>query len=82
MAEELTITCVLCGTGLTKDRIGRRNFQEETGKREWIFVMCDGLPYGIAHKLIYETYFCSKCHDSFVGFEGFKLHNLKVHDWT
>ena len=39
------------------------------------FVICDGLPYCLAHKLIYYAYYCLNCQDSVLGRERFKEHN-------
>ena len=39
------------------------------------FVMCDGLPYCLAHKLIHYAYYCLNCQDSVLGMEEFKEHN-------
>ena len=39
------------------------------------FVICDGLPYCLAHKLIHYAYYCLNCQDSVLGRERFKEHN-------
>jgi hypothetical protein len=46
--------------GIRRYRIG----SDESSTRDWIFVMCDGLPYSIAHKLIHDSYYCVKCYES------------------
>ena len=38
--------------------------------RQWVFVMCDGLPYCLAHKLIHFAYYCLNCQDSVLGMES------------
>ena len=50
-----------------------------TNPRQWLFVMCDGLPYGLAHRLIHDTFYCTKCKDSVMGKDAFKSHVHKEH---
>ena len=47
--------------------------------RQWLFVMCDGLPYVLAHKVIHESHYCTFCKDSFLGYETFKAHMRQSH---
>ena len=56
---------------------GISQYKNETNinDRQWVFVMCDGLPYCLAHKLIHYAYYCLNCQDSVLGIERFKEHN-------
>ena len=40
-----------------------------------LVVICDGLPYCLAHKLIHDAYYCLNCQGSVLGIERFKEHN-------
>ena len=47
------------------------------GKREWVFMECDGGIYIIAEKLISNVFLCSTCNISFYGREAYKEHSCK-----
>lgn len=50
------------------------------GKREWLTVVCDGLPYIIALKLLSDTYTCDTCQVPVYGLEAYKKHMASVHN--
>ena len=69
-----SVKFVLRKIGLTAG-ISRFKNETNTDDRQWVFVMCDGLPYCLAHKLIHYAYYCLNCQDSVLGMERFKEHN-------
>ena len=69
-----SVKLVLRKIGLTAG-ISRFKNETNTNDRQWVFVMCDGLPYCLAHKLIHYAYYCLNCQDSVLGMERFKEHN-------
>ena len=69
-----SVKLVLRKIGLTAG-ISRYKNETNTNDRQWVFVMCDGLPYCLAHKLIHYAYYCLNCQDSVLGMERFKEHN-------
>ena len=52
--------------------ISRYKNETNTNHRQWVFVICDGLPYCLAHKLIHDAYYCLNCQDSVLGMKGSK----------
>jgi hypothetical protein len=48
-------------------------------KRQWLVVVCDGLPYTLALKVIKETKVCNYCNNSFLGDEKLEHHFKKMH---
>ena len=50
------------------------------GARQWTFVCCDGLPYGIVRKLIEEYLVCSGCGVGCLGLEEVQKHEKQVHE--
>ena len=69
-----SVKLVLQKIGLTAG-ISRYKNETNTNDRQWVFVMCDGLPYCLAHKLIHYAYYCLNCQDSVLGMERFKENN-------
>ena len=57
--------------------ISRYRNETNTNDRQWVFVMCDGLPYCLAHKFIHYAYYCLNCQDSVLRMERFKEHNKR-----
>lgn len=52
------------------------------GNREWLFVVCDGLPFGLCNKVIEMTLRCGlcKCSDVFYTSETeFQAHHNSIH---
>lgn len=49
------------------------------GKREWLVIVCDGLPFTMGIKVITETKVCSLCKETVFGNQNFKQHCTKVH---
>jgi hypothetical protein len=48
------------------------------GDREWLFVVCDGLPFGLCHTVIKNTFRCTNCDgsaESFFSSEDFEDHH-------
>ena len=58
-----SVKLVLRKIGITAGISGYKN-ETNTNDRQWVFVMCDGLPYCLAHKLIHDAYYCLNCQDS------------------
>ena len=54
---------VLRKIGITAG-ISRYKNETNTNDRQWVFVMCDVLPYCLAHKLIHYACYCLNCQDS------------------
>lgn len=55
---------------------------KDGGTREWLFVVCDGLPYGLCQHVINTTYRCKNCDvatDSYTSKEQFLAHHELVH---
>lgn len=60
---------------------GIRQYSRE-GDREWLFVVCDGLPFGLCQQVIKNTYRCKLCpgsSDSFNSKEDFRKHHTSLH---
>ena len=58
-----SVKLVLQKIGITAG-ISRYKNETNTNDRQWVFAMCDGLPYCLAHKLIHDAYYCFNCEDS------------------
>ena len=58
-----SVKLVLRKIGLTAG-ISRYKNETNTNDRQWVCVICDGLPYCLAHKLIHYAYYCLNCQDS------------------
>ena len=43
-------------------------------EREWVIVCCDGLPYSVIFRLIYEYLTCAVCDKGFLGSDLFEQH--------
>ncbi|CAC5370814.1 unnamed protein product [Mytilus coruscus] len=53
-----------------------------TGDRQWMFVVCDGLPFGLCKEVIAQTLRCRTCdrsEDSFHGQDQFLQHHNNCH---
>ncbi|XP_041453561.1 uncharacterized protein LOC121406620 [Lytechinus variegatus] len=50
----------------------------EGGKREWVAVSCDGLPFTLAQRVIKETYTCTCCNEAVFSREAY-MHHLEKH---
>ncbi|XP_062569670.1 uncharacterized protein LOC134231718 [Saccostrea cucullata] len=60
---------------------GIKQYSKE-GDREWLFVVCDGLPFGLCKQVINNTYRCQHCTDSteyFNSREEFCEHHQEAH---
>lgn len=60
---------------------GIRQYSRE-GDREWLFVVCDGLPFGLCQHVIRNTYRCKLCPDSSDSFNSkkdFRNHHESLH---
>lgn len=52
------------------------------GNREWLFVVCDGLPFGLCNKVIERTLRCGLCKCSDVSYTSeteFQAHHNSIH---
>ena len=72
--DSVKLHVVLRKIGITAC-ISRYKNETNTNDRQWVFVMCVGLQYCLAHKLIHYAYYCLNCQDSVLGMERFKEHN-------
>lgn len=55
----------------------------QEGKREWVFIVCDGLPFGMCQHVMKNTYRCKLCPgstESFVSKETLKKHHIATHE--
>ena len=52
--------------------------QYGNGKREWIFVECDGLPCNLIRSIIVQVLRCDSCKHCFWGSDAFKEHNCFI----
>ena len=48
--------------------------------REWLTIICDGLPYTLAVKVIAETFHCNHCNTAVFGKDEFKVHCISTHN--
>ena len=51
-----------------------------TGKREWLVIVCDGLPFRLCHVIITSTYFCTLCKVSLFRNDEVDRHCFRFHD--
>ncbi|KAJ8048815.1 hypothetical protein HOLleu_01285 [Holothuria leucospilota] len=51
----------------------------ENPTREWLSVICDGLPYTLALKVIAKTFHCNSCNTAVFGEDEFKQHCKNNH---
>ena len=50
------------------------------GTREWISIVCDGLPYVLGYQLIEKSYVCGVCNESLYGKEECSAHRENHHN--
>ena len=61
--------------------IGRQSgVRRYGGTREWLPVMCDGLPYTLCHQLIERFMHCTACHQHCDGADDVTRHLAHQHD--
>ena len=52
----------------------RAGLKRYGGTRDWIIVLCDGVPYGLCRRLIASMHICHKCDTSFNGMDAAMHH--------
>lgn len=55
---------------------------DETPKRFWTFVCCDGLPHGLVRRVVEEYFVCLECEEGFLGIKNVEDHEVKAHPNT
>ena len=50
-----------------------------TGKRKWIIVVCDGVPYNLCRRVIACSQVCTNCKHSFNGLDELAQHQNTIH---
>ena len=56
--------------------------QYGTGERQWIVVVCDGLPFNLCRRVISSTFLCPLCKESFNGKDEFMSHTENTHQMS
>ncbi len=49
------------------------------GDRDWVIVVCDGIPYTLCHRIQYAAHLCPKCDTTLLGHEECAKHNNTSH---
>ena len=55
-----------------------KRFHEGRG-REWVTVVCDGIPYNLCNRIINSYFICAKCKESLNGKPECSLHQQEAH---
>ena len=58
----------------------RSGLRQHGGVRDWIIVVCDGVPYNLCRRLVASTHICHTCNMSFNGMDSLVDHSNKHHD--
>ena len=61
--------------------IGHRSgrIKKYEGIREWVTVVCDGIPYNLCNRIIQSMHVCNKCDISLNGMKECQQHQVEVH---
>ena len=51
----------------------------EDGRRKWLIILCDGVPYNLCRRIVSSSQICDKCHKTFNGMDEFSKHSNSVH---
>ena len=57
-------------------RSGIRQYGQ--GKREWVMIECDGLPYNLLRDIIENVWRCSHCNECFYNIDVFQEHKCAI----
>ncbi|KAJ8017459.1 hypothetical protein HOLleu_45119 [Holothuria leucospilota] len=61
-------------------KVAKYTNSSEESKREWLLVVCDGVPYTIGQKVVKETFRCPQCGAVIFGKDSFEEHCMASHN--